>query len=130
MTARRGEKKFRNDVRFIDWRRKCTQVIIGILHKNVFDDFDSIMTATTDKKSFQKPKKIQSLDRIKADQAYLENILNIIEGSNLPLTEEFKLDIEPDAIKNARLHANDITNVLKETKHQLSLREQFWYCLK
>ena len=130
MTARRGEIKFKNDIRFIDWRRKCTQVIVGILHESVFDDFDSIITSTTNTKKFQKPKKIQSLDRIRADQAYLENILNIVEGSNLPITEDFKLDTEPATIKNARLQANEISNILKETKHQLSLREQFWYCLK
>ena len=136
VTSKRGQQKFKNDKRFEEWSKKCTQVLLETLHKSVFDDIyiqnlnDETIRFVFKKRPKIKAKKNLALDRLKDDTAYLENICETIQRTNLPETEEFKLRTEPETILQARQQGEDLSMTLEETIGQLRLREQFWYCFK
>ena len=136
VTAKRGQQKFKNNKRFEEWSKKCTQVLIETLHEHVFDDIDiqnlndETSRVVFKKRPKKKAKKNNALDRLKDDTTYLENIYETIQRTNLPKTEEFKLKTEPEAILQARQQGEDLSKNLEETIGQLKLREQFWYCFK
>ena len=139
VTAKRGEQNFQNDPNFPEWSQKCKLIISETLHKDAFLGFDCKNGFISAKR---KPNKLSSkninntarkskdLERLQDETAYLVWVSKILKSSQIPMTEDYELKLEPETVMKAREFAENMTSEVDKTIELLKSREQFWLCLK
>ena len=141
VTSKRGERKYKNDSRFLDWSQKCVFIIKEVLHKEVFWGFkckNGLISVQNSPKispgiKNQKSKKTKDLEMfqiLKNEAVYLVSVSNALKASQISITEDCELKIKPETLIKARIFADIMTSNIDKIVDQMKIRNQFWLCLK